>query len=131
MVARLIHFIVRSGRVDTNVLCAGMSGYLLLGLLWASGYLTVARLNPAAFAMPSAPGAPTAMDGFSAFYLSFMTLTTVGYGDITPVSKAARMLAVTEAVTGMFYMAVLISRLVSLHSSARPGPETKPADRES
>jgi voltage-gated potassium channel len=131
VVARLMHFVVRSPRVDTHVLCAGVSGFLLLGLLWATGYLTVARLNPAAFTLPSVPGAPTTLDGFSAFYLSFVTLTTVGYGDITPVSRAARMLAATEAITGMFYMAVLISRLVSLHSSPPPaaGAGDKTSDR--
>jgi hypothetical protein len=52
-----------------------------------------------------------------------MTLSTVGYGDITPVSRVARMLAVTEAMTGMFYMAVLIARLVALHTTSTPANE--------
>jgi hypothetical protein len=54
--------------------------------------------------------------GFNAFYFSFVTLSTVGYGDITPVSKVARMLAAMEAMTGLLYVAVLIARLVSLYS---------------
>jgi voltage-gated potassium channel len=62
------------------------------------------------------------MDGFTAFYFSFATLTTVGYGDIAPVSSVARMLAVMEAVTGLFYVAVLISRLVALYST-QPQPK--------
>ena len=49
-----------------------------------------------------------------------MTLCTVGYGDITPVSKGARMLAVMEAISGLFYVAVLISRLVAIYSSSQP-----------
>ena len=57
------------------------------------------------------------MDGFNAFYFSFVTLSAIGYGDITPVSRVARMLAVTEAVTGMFYVPMLVARLVSIHSS--------------
>jgi hypothetical protein len=124
VVAQLVAFVVRAPRVDANVLCAGVSGFLMLGLLWMPAYLTVARLNPAAFSLPSTPGTPATLDGFSAFYYSFMTLCTVGYGDITPVSKAARMMAVVEAITGLFYMAVLISRLVSLYSSAGPPAES-------
>jgi hypothetical protein len=124
VIAQLVAFVVRAPRVDANVLCAGVSGFLMLGLLWMPAYLTVARLNPAAFSLPSTPGTPATLDGFSAFYYSFMTLCTVGYGDITPVSRPARMLAVVEAITGLFYMAVLISRLVSLYSSARLPPES-------
>ncbi len=58
------------------------------------------------------------MQGFQALYFSFITLSTIGYGDIT-VSKLARMLAIVEAVTGMFYVSLLIARLVSLYSSNR------------
>ncbi len=124
VVARLVHFIVRAPYVDANVLCAGVSGFLMLGLAWAPAYLAVARLNPAAFNLPApAAGGVAVLDPFSAFYFSFITLCTVGYGDITPVSKLARMLAVVEAITGLFYMAVLISRLVSLHASATPAPQ--------
>jgi len=119
VVTYLIRFILHAPRVDANVLCAGISGYLLLGLLWVPAYALVARLNPAAFNLPAAPGGATALNGFSAFYFSFMTLSTVGYGDITPVSNGARMLAVIEAITGLFYMAVLISRLVAVYSAAQ------------
>jgi hypothetical protein len=62
------------------------------------------------------------MEGFEALYFSFVTLTTVGYGDIIPVSNAARMLAVTEAATGLFFVAVLIARLVSHYSRNEPPP---------
>ena len=113
VVAHLLRFIVQSPQVDGNVLSAGVSGYLLLGWLWIPVYLLVARLDHSAFNMP--PG--SVMNGFSAFYFSFITLCTVGYGDISPVSSVARMLAVVEAITGLFYMAVLVSRLVSMHSS--------------
>jgi hypothetical protein len=55
----------------------------------------------------------------------FITLTTVGYRDVTPVSKVARMLAVIEAIAGVFYVAVLISRLVAMYS-ATPSPNQEP-----
>lgn len=129
VVAQLLRFIVRAPRVDANVLCAGVAGFLLLGLVWMPVYLLVARLNPAAFTVPAGSGAGATLDGFSAFYFSFITLCTVGYGDVTPLSKVARMLAVTEAITGLFYMAVLISRLVSVYSSAQPAAGTSAENR--
>lgn len=119
VIAHLIRFIVRSPRVDTNVVCAGVAGFLLLGWLWVPAYLLVARLNPAAFTLPSAAGSGAIFSAFDAFYFSFITLGTIGYGDITPASKVARTLAAAQGITGLFYMAVLISRLVSMHSSSK------------
>ena len=60
------------------------------------------------------------MDGFTGLYFSFTTLSTVGYGDILPVSSAARMLAMVEAMFDMFYVTLLIARLVSLYSIKTP-----------
>ena len=60
------------------------------------------------------------MAGFNAIYFSYITLTTVGYGDITPVSNAARMLAITESMSGILFVGVLIARLVSLYSTPSP-----------
>jgi hypothetical protein len=57
------------------------------------------------------------MNGFTSFYFSFITLSTVGYGDIIPVSRIARWLPAMEAMTGLLYVAVLIARLVSLYSA--------------
>jgi len=119
VVMHLLQFIVRAPRVDAEVLCGGIAGFLMLGILWIPVYVLVARLNPAAFTVP----AGTTLDGFNAFYFSFVTLCTVGYGDVTPVSRVARTLAVIEAITGLFYMAVLISRLVSMYSSVKPAEE--------
>jgi voltage-gated potassium channel len=120
VVTRLLRFILRAPRVNSEVLCAGISGYLILGLIWIVAYMLAARLSPDAFAFSGGPPSHQVMEGFTAFYFSFATLTTIGYGDISPVSNAARMLSVMEAVTGMFYITVLISRLVALHSSKPP-----------
>ncbi len=84
--------------------------------LWALAYVLVAGVSPGAFSFSPGPDANRSMDGFDAFYFSFGILTTVGFGDISPVSKAARMLAVMEAITGTFYVAVLIARLVATHA---------------
>jgi hypothetical protein len=118
VITRLMAYILRAPRVNTEVLCAGISAYLMLGFVWALGYMVVGRLVPNAFTF-SVPA--NSMHGFTAFYFSFVTLTTVGYGDICPVAPAARMLAIMEAMTGTLFVGMLIARLVSLYSSA-PGP---------
>jgi Ion channel len=132
---QFLFFILRAPRVNSEVLCAGVSVYLLLGIIWMFAYILVARLNPidpldplkvAAFAYNVGPPATHSLTSFDAFYFSFITLSTVGYGDITPLSHIARTLAMTEAMTGTLYMAVLISRLVALYSSQGPkSPEPK------
>jgi len=128
VIAHLIVFVLRAPVVNANVLCAGLSGYLLLGLLWVPAYVMVGQLNPGAFKFSPGPDAGAAMNGFNAFYFSFVTLCTVGYGDVTPVSKGARMLAVLEAVAGLFYVAVFISRLVAVYSASKPAAEAAAPD---
>ena len=117
VVANLLRFVLRAPSVNTDVLCASISAYLMLGLLWTVAYWLVAQVTPNAFAFNT--GTKETMAGFNAFYFSFITLSTVGYGDITPVSKVARMLAAMEAMTGLLYVAVLIARLVALYSSPK------------
>jgi ion channel len=121
VVVQFLRFIVRAPRVDLEVLCAGVAVYLMLGLLWSFAYVLVDRLVPDSFVFTVGPVFSHSMTGFNALYFSFTTLSTVGYGDIVPVSGVARMLAIVEAVFGMFYVALLISRLVSLYSfTSRP-----------
>ena len=119
VVANLLRFVLRAPSVNTEVLCASISAYLMLGLLWTVAYWLVAQVTPDAFAFNMAGGTKETMAGFNAFYFSFITLSTVGYGDITPVSKIARWLAAAEAMTGLLYVTVLIARLVSLYSTPK------------
>jgi hypothetical protein len=118
VIASLVGFILRTKRVDANVLCAGISVYLILGLLWGLAYTLVAQVNPNAFAFSPHPGTSATMSGFTAIYFSFTTLMTVGYGDITPVADVARMLTMLEAMTGTLFVGVMIARLVSLYSAS-------------
>src|SRR5208337_3839027 len=128
VIASLLGFILRAKRVDANVLCAGISVYLILGLLWGLAYTLMAEVNPNAFAFNPHPGAAATMSGFTAIYFSFTTLATLGYGDITPAADAARMLAMLEAMTGTLFVGVMIARLVSLYSSS--GQTNTPARSE-
>jgi len=119
VVVNLLRFVLRAPSVNTEVLCASISAYLMLGLMWTMAYWLVDQLTPeGAFSFNTNAGSHS-MNGFNAFYFSFVTLSTVGYGDITPVSKVARMLAAMEAMTGLLYMAILIARLVALYSSPK------------
>ena len=103
--------VYRSGPVSHHRILGAVAVYLLLGLMWASAYALVHQLHPAAFA--GAVGeTPVAQIWI---YYSFVTLTTVGYGDITPVHPVARSLAIGEALTGQLYLAITLARLVALH----------------
>ncbi|HTD17152.1 MAG TPA: potassium channel family protein [Chthoniobacterales bacterium] len=120
VVVQLLRFILYAPRVDSEVLCAAIAGYLLSGLAWSLAYALLSRLDPSSFVFTLGPTSSQSMNGFTGLYFSFITLSTVGYGDIVPVSEVARMLAMVEAMFGMFYMTLLIARLVSLYSSKNP-----------
>jgi hypothetical protein len=88
--------------------------YLLLGGLWSLLYQVVALTIPQAFRLPEGmAGDPDALQRLMTYY-SFITLTTTGYGDITPVHPVARTLAMLEALVGQLYPAITLARLVSL-----------------
>jgi hypothetical protein len=119
VIGHLLHFILHAPVVTVEVLCASIATYLMLGLMWTVAYWLVDQLTPGgAFSFNTNRGAQS-MNGFTGFYFSFITLSTVGYGDITPVSRAARWLAAMEAMTGLLYVAVLIARLVSVYSTTK------------
>jgi hypothetical protein len=113
IIIHLLRFVLTASSVTTEVLCESLAAYLLLGLLWTLAYWLVAELIPNAFAFN---GGDKTLQGSNGLYFSFITLSTVGYGDITPVAKVARMLAAAEAITGLLYVAVLIARLVALQT---------------
>jgi hypothetical protein len=101
---------LRDGPVTFHRIQGAIAAYVLLGVIWAYAYALVAAVRAGAFSGPLDPA-----DGPRAFYyFSFLTLTTVGYGDVLPVHPAARSLANLESVTGTLYVAILVARLVSL-----------------
>ena len=117
VVVQLLRFIFRAPRVNTEVLCVGICGYLFIGIFWASAYVLVGQLVPGSFAFSGDSSSDHQMIGVEAVYFSFVTLCTVGYGDIVPTSYVSRALAIFEATAGTFYVTVLIARLVALHAT--------------
>jgi len=116
VIVQLLRFILRAPRVDSEVLSAGIATYLVLALAWMMLYLFAASIVPGAFMLADSVSKNGTLDGFHALYFSFITLCTVGYGDIVPATPFVRMLAVLESITGVLYMSVLIARLVSMYT---------------
>jgi hypothetical protein len=112
--ALVLYQVLRSGRITFHRIQGSVAAYLLLGLAWASAYDFVLQLRPGAFRFPDASDPQLTL-----LYFSFVTLTTVGYGDVTPVLPAARSLAVAEALVGQLFPAILIARLVSMEIASR------------
>ena len=104
-----------SGPVDSNRIVGAICVYLLLGLIWALCYLLIAQLVPGAY--NGLEQAPWHENFSAAAYYSYVTLTTLGYGDISPVVPIARFLVYMEAITGVLYMAILVASLVGIRLS--------------
>ena len=112
----ILSHVLKAERVSREKIFGALSVYLLLGVIWAFLFLFVDFLVPGSFRY----GQDEALTGVEMVYYSFVTLTTLGYGDIVPISPSARALATLEAVTGQLFLTVLVARLVGLqitHSS--------------
>ena len=112
VIATVLRRVVTAKVVDAEVIFAAVSVYLLIAITWAVSYDLLDLVAPGSFG-GAAEGKAASFNGF--LYFSLTTLTTLGYGDITPVSSLARIWSTLEAVTGVFYLAILVARLVSLY----------------
>ena len=108
----ILSHINRQEEVSKEVIYGSIVGYLLLGTMWAFIYKILEGLQPGSFKIPDYGDFDIRS---SMFYYSFTTLTTLGYGDVTPLTRPAKALAIMESVFGQMYIAVLIARLVGIH----------------
>ncbi|NCQ96886.1 MAG: two pore domain potassium channel family protein [Microcystis wesenbergii Mw_QC_S_20081001_S30D] len=107
----ILRELIPAEQVTSDIIKGGICVYFLLGFFWASAYSIVQIFEPDSFS-----SAPKTVNQADLLHFSFTTLATVGYGDIVPTSKVARVLANLEGMTGVLYPAVFIARLVSLHN---------------
>jgi len=105
--------VFRSGPITSYRIQGAIVAYLLIGLMWTYAYGMIYELVPGAFRFPEG-STTTVGPAHGLAYYSFVTLTTVGYGDITPVHPFARSLTMAEALVGQLYPAILLARLVSM-----------------
>ena len=115
--AAALRYATSASKVDAERLYAALSAYLLAGIYFGLLYWLLEQTNPGAFAFSGE------FSQSSAIYFSFVTLATLGYGDITPRADISRGLAIVEGVGGQLFLAVLVARLVSLYS--KPGNESR------
>jgi len=111
----VLQFFIRSEGVTRDVIYAAIVVYLLLGVLFSIIYSVLEMMVPGSFKFMDAQIKDTA---YIFIYYSFVTLTTLGYGDVTPMSAQAGSLAILEALIGQLYLTVVIARLVGLHISS-------------
>ena len=112
VVVRILLYVLRQTTVTSDTIFAALSVYLLVGLGWGLIYALIEQLIPGSFAFPTAELSTDLLREL--VYFSLVTLTTVGYGDTTPVTPVAQGFSNLEAVLGQIYLAVLVARLVGI-----------------
>lgn len=109
----ILIYVVKSGKVTRDKICAAICVYLLMGVTFGMVFSLIETVEPGSFVRNTQIVAGEEANDLT--YYSYVTLTTLGYGDITPTSEVARSFSILEAVLGQLYLAVLIARLVGLH----------------
>jgi len=111
--------VFKAKKVNTNIIYGSVCIYLLMGLIWAFIYSFLELTHPGSFnsALTDIGANANSQGGLTLrlVYFSYVTLTTLGYGDITPVTPPAQLIATMEAITGQFYLAILVARLIGMY----------------
>ena len=116
--------LLKQREITDETISMSISVYLLLGLTWGLLYIVIFMRHPEAFSLGTSSGV-SAEHAFPIFlYFSLTTLSTIGFGDITPLTLQARYAAVAEGITGQFYLAILVARLVGMQMSRTAAPST-------
>ena len=116
----ILHQALREGPTTSHRIMGAVAAYLLIGMIWSVAYYLIALWIPGAFSIqePTATGGRELLQS-QLFYFSFVTLTTIGYGDIAAVHPIVRMLVILEGVLGQLFPAILIARLVALQVQSK------------
>lgn len=109
--------LLTGNRIDANMLMGSICVYILVGICWGIFYYFEAVIHPGAF---NGINIESNKQQFTELlYYSYVTLSTLGYGDITPVTPIARTLAFLEALFGQFYIAILVASFVGMHLTSK------------
>lgn len=127
----ILRAVLAPGRVTGDKLAGAICAYLMIGLTFAILFSLLEVTRPGSFSLPATLGGSELGRGgeYVFIYFSFTTLTTLGYGDITPLASFARTLTWMEAAVGQLYLAILIARLVGLHLVHGQGRTAPGSDR--
>ncbi len=112
-----LNHVLKDEEVTSDTLYGAICVYILIGLTWGGFYLIINVLQPGSFYIDASQNIDNVINGADLIFHSYVTLTTLGYGDITPVTSHARSLAFLEAIVGQLYLAILVARLVGLYLS--------------
>ena len=115
-IVELFREIFKTKKIDSHIISSAISIYVLVGIFWYLLFMFLLMIDPDSFDIRNFNPEMVSID---MIYFSFTTLTTLGYGDITPVSYTAKMWSITEAMMGVMFLAVMISRVVSLFGSKK------------
>ena len=115
-IVELFREIFKTKIIDSHIISSAISIYVLVGIFWYLLFMFLLMIDPDSFYIRNFNPEMVSID---MIYFSFTTLTTLGYGDITPVSYTAKMWSITEAMMGVMFLAVMISRVVSLFGSKK------------
>ena len=113
----LLRAVLRTDAVTQDTIYGALSVYFLMAFVWGIAYMLLETLQPGGLSMDAVRHPNHTVDWFDCMFYSFVTLTSLGYGDIVPVSAQCRSLSIVEAVSGIMYVAVLVARLVGLYSA--------------
>ena len=114
-----IYQIAIAKTVNTNVILHAVNGYLLLGLVFSILVSMILQLNPGMFGFPEVADAGNAFYFSRYLYFGFVTLSTLGYGDVVPLLPTARSLSILISVSGQLYLAIIIALLVGKYASRK------------
>jgi hypothetical protein len=115
----LLRAVLRTQRVTLDTIYGALSVYLQMAFAWGIAYLLLETIQPGGLSMDVARHPNHKLDWFDCMFYSFVTLTSLGYGDMVPISAQCRSLSVLEAVSGIMYVAVLVARLVGLYAAGK------------
>jgi len=113
----LFTYLGKPGAISSGRIYASVSLYLMLATFWFALYNLMEAIHPASFAQAGA-STTARVPRAALLYFSLITLTTVGYGDIVPVTRAARVFTALEGVASVLYIAITVARLVAAYQSA-------------